>query len=282
MYWGVNILIDNIKLVICDVDGTLTGFGQDLSEKAMDVINRLKAHGVQFGIASGRPLNEIRELETKWNINFKNDLLIGMNGAQLWDGNSNTTEEYFKLKCEWMKEIIETMAQFDLNPCIYYGNKMMCQREDQFVLNSIKRNYKETIYPDDISEMYKEENAKIMFRGQPEETLKAEEYMREHPSPYYHAFRTGPIIIEFADKRTCKAYALKQFCEHNNIPLECVVAFGDTSNDNDMLSISGTGVCLCNGTDDTKAIADIITEKPAEEDGFAYFVEEHILKPRGW
>ena len=275
-------MIDNLKLVICDVDGTLVGFGQTLSDKAKDVIKRLQAHGVQFGIASGRPLSEIKELEKKWTMDFENDLLIGMNGAQLWDRNSNTTEEYFKLKTEWMKEIIESMEQFDLNPCIYYGNKMMCKREDEYVLRSIKHNYKETIYPDDISEMYAEENAKIMFRGHAEETLKAEEYMKNNPSPYYHAFRTGPVIIEFADKRTCKAYALQKFCEHNNIPLSSVMAFGDTSNDNDMLAVSGVGVCLLNGTDDTKAVADIITEKPAEEDGFAYFIEEHILNPRGW
>ena len=275
-------MIDNIKLIVCDVDGTLVAFGQTLSDKAKDVIKRLQAHGIQFGIASGRPLYEIRELEAKWEIDFKNDILIGMNGAQLWDGNNNTTEEYFKLKTEWMKEIIESMEQFDLNPCIYYGNKMMCKKEDEFVLKSIERNYKETIYPDDISEMYKEENPKIMFRGKAEETLKAEEYVKQHPSPNYHAFRTGPIIIEFADRRTSKAYALQKFCEHNNIPLECVMTFGDTSNDNDMLAISGIGVCLCNGTEDTKAIADMITEKPAEEDGFVHFIEEHILKPRGW
>ena len=47
----------------------------------------------------------------------------------------------------------------------------------------------------------------------------------------------------------------------NNIALEDVAAFGDTTNDNDMIAISGTGVCMCNGSDDTKAIADFITEK---------------------
>ena len=32
----------------------------------------------------------------------------------------------------------------------------------------------------------------------------------------------------------------------NNIALEDVAAFGDTTNDNDMIAISGTGVCMCN------------------------------------
>lgn len=30
------------------------------------------------------------------------------------------------------------------------------------------------------------------------------------------------------------------------------MAFGDTSNDNDMLKVAGCGVCMINGTDDTK------------------------------
>lgn len=51
------------------------------------------------------------------------------------------------------------------------------------------------------------------------------------------------------------------------------MAFGDTTNDHTMLELSGVGVCLKNGSDDTKAIADIITDYPCDEDGWARFME---------
>ena len=44
--------------------------------------------------------------------------------------------------------------------------------------------------------------------------------------------------MEFADRRVSKGFALQKLCEMNNIALEDVAAFGDTTNDNDMISIS--------------------------------------------
>ena len=85
-------------------------------------------------------------------------------------------------------------------------------------------------------------------------------------------------MIEFGDKNIKKACALEKFCEYNNISLEDVIAFGDTTNDNDLLEISGTGVCMLNGSDDTKTIADAITDLPCAEDGWADYIEKHILK----
>ena len=62
-----------------------------------------------------------------------------------------------------------------------------------------------------------------------------------------------------------------------NIPLSSVMAFGDTTNDNLMIKNAGWGVCLLNGSNDTKQISDDITELDVENDGFAHYVEKHIL-----
>ena len=37
------------------------------------------------------------------------------------------------------------------------------------------------------------------------------------------------------------------------------------------------GVCMLNGSADTKAYAKIITDKTCEEDGFALFLERNLL-----
>jgi hydroxymethylpyrimidine pyrophosphatase-like HAD family hydrolase len=37
-----------------------------------------------------------------------------------------------------------------------------------------------------------------------------------------------------------------------------------------------------NGSDDTKAIADAITEKTCDEDGWADYIEKNVLIPNGW
>ena len=49
-----------------------------------------------------------------------------------------------------------------------------------------------------------------------------------------------------------------------------------------MIRDCGFGVCMINGTQDTKDLSDAITELPNEQDGFADYVKKHILEPRGW
>ena len=53
--------------------------------------------------------------------------------------------------------------------------------------------------------------------------------------------------------------------ELHHIDLADVWVFGDTSNDNEMIRMAGLGICMENGSEDTKQIADMITEKPCDE-----------------
>ena len=77
--------MENIQLVICDIDSTLVTTDRRLTWKTKEVIDRLHAHGVLFGIASGRPLDELKRNAKKWGFSYPFDILIGMNGSELWD-----------------------------------------------------------------------------------------------------------------------------------------------------------------------------------------------------
>ena len=92
----------------------------------------------------------------------------------------------------------------------------------------------------------------------------------------YVGFKTQPNLLEFSHRESNKGYALRKYCELHNIDLDDCYGFGDTTNDNEMLKTCH-GVCLLNGSDDTKACAEFITDKAIENDGFADFVYKHLL-----
>ncbi len=266
--------MNQLRLVICDIDSTLVTSERKLTPKTKEVIEKLQKHGVYFGIASGRPLDEISTYSSEWGFTSPFDVLIGMNGGELWDGIRNETSHYFQLKTEWMKEIMDLMADFECNPMMYHNGKILCMKNDEMMQRSARSSKKEVVVAKDRSEFYQEENPKLMFRMEKELMPVVEEYAKAHPSCYYQAFKTQETLLEFADKRISKAYALKKFCDDNAIALADVAAFGDTTNDNEMIAISGLGVCMINGSEDTKAIADEITEKDNNEDGLAYYLEK--------
>ena len=133
------------------------------------------------------------------------------------------------------------------NPMIYWDGKIRCVHIDDWMIHSASTSHKE-LEVVKLEDFYAHENAKIMFRMKEEDMLKAEAWVKEHPNPYYHGFKTQSTLL--------------------------VMAFGDTSNDNDMLKVAGCGVCMINGTDDTKACANAITKQDNEHDGLAIYLEE--------
>lgn len=44
-----------------------------------------------------------------------------------------------------------------------------------------------------------------------EDMPKAEAWVKEHPNPYYHGFKTQSTLLEFCDKRINKGYGLQKY-----------------------------------------------------------------------
>lgn len=261
------------KLVICDIDATLVNEKKELTPRTKKDLIQLHEKGIYFGIASGRPADELKRNKEYWDLPFDFDFVVGMNGAELWDGVHQKFYSYFMMKKEWLKETMEIMKVVKCNPMIYWDGKICCVHIDDWMIHSASTSHKE-LEVVKLEDFYAHENAKIMFRMKEEDMPKAEAWVKEHPNPYYHGFKTQSTLLEFCDKRINKGYGLQKICELNDLDIKDVMAFGDTSNDNDMLKVAGCGVCMINGTDDTKACANAITKQDNEHDGLAIYLEE--------
>lgn len=269
--------MNNCKLVICDIDSTLIVKHQTLTPRAHKVIDTLLDKGIYFGIASGRPLYQIRDSIHSWGFEDFN-IIIGMNGSSLWDSLQKKESEYYLMKKEWIKEIMDMMSQYECNPSIYLDHAQIFQKNDETAQLYASRSNLPVKIISDPKVFYQNETAKIMFRVEEEDMPKIEKWIQEHSELPYTGFKTQPDLIEFCDKRVNKAFALKKFCEMNRLSLQEVIAFGDTSNDNEMIEAAGFGVCMANGSEDTKMIADAITDKCCDDDGWADYMENHFLK----
>ncbi|MBO7703370.1 MAG: HAD family phosphatase [Solobacterium sp.] len=270
--------MEPVKLVLCDIDGTLYDWDRILSDRTIRVINELHEKGYGFGIASGRPYEELVHHAKNWGFEFQFDVLIGLNGAELYVLSRDELFEYYRLSRETLKKTVEVMSQFDCNPFMYWHGKLLSVKMNEMTKKSARTAQREIVIANDVSDLYAEENFKIMFRMTEEETKRAEAYLAEHPDPDYTAFKTQSTLIEFMDPRISKGFTVRQLKELGEYEPEEILAFGDTTNDNDMLALSGWGVCLSNGSSDTKAIADDITRFDCKHDGFADYIETYLFR----
>lgn len=262
------------KAIVADIDNTLVSKHEEMSGVTKDVISKLAKNHIYFGIASGRPYCQVDPLVKDWGIPV--DFVISANGCELVELRTNSTKTFFMMKPEWFKEIIEFMKPFKANAMMVIDGIQNVQFVDEDVISSSKYMNKMPRVIKDISEYYIE-NSKIMFRVEPSQMDECEKYVNSHPSEFYKGFKTQPYLMEFANKNVSKAYALKEYCDSYSIDLKDVWAFGDTTNDNDMLIASGKGICMLNGSDDTKEIADEITDKTCKDDGFADYINKHLF-----
>lgn len=101
-----------------------------------------------------------------------------------------------------------------------------------------------------------------------------EAFYEMHKSEYYRAFKSQADMFEFVHPELSKVYGISYYCSQHGYSIEEAAAFGDTTNDIEMLMGCGTGVCMCNGTEDAKHAADIVTKYSNDENGLARELED--------
>lgn len=271
----------SIRLILADIDGTLVNEAREMEPLTRRVLQHLHRKGILFGIASGRPCDELPATIAGYELGFEPDFIVGMNGGELYEPSTGSLHVMDQLNEASIQKAIELMKPFEqVNPVIYRDHLLVCRFRDDLILQSEKHSGKKSRIVETDSEFWQSPTGKIMFRTQtPEECEDIEAFAKARLDPSFSAFRTQPTLLEVQDHRMNKGVALRTICQKSGLDPACVAAFGDASNDNEMLQAAGLGVCLLNGLPDTKASADEITRLDNDHEGMARYLLERFP---GW
>lgn len=274
-------MIKNIRIFAADIDGTLLTKGGQMMPKTREALQRLHREGVLIGPASGRPLDQSTLDKAKeWELGFEFDFAIGMNGGDLWTKETGEIEHFCQLQPEEIRQVLDFIWDMDINAICYQRayEHIRAKRMDFFMQDSQKRNHSKVEIVDKES---LSENPTGKIEVHMSSALENEMWERVHAnqSPAWIAVKTfdlfDHVTIEFMSPDIHKGLALEKYAERMNVPIEEVIAFGDMQNDIGLLKSAGWGVCLENGADETKAVAQAVTEHPVTEDGVGRYLEEH-------
>ena len=269
----------DIKLLICDIDETLTGKGGDLFPLGIEALNYFHSKGVLLGLATGRPIDKrtINKFKT-WGLNYDVDVLIGLNGCETYIAKTKTKKIVAKIDKEEMKRIIDFMWPLNINAIVFENgyDRVYARRMNWMLEDSIKRN-NSNVEIVDKERFYEKDFCKIEFPCENDEQIKlVEEAISKNPSDKSEVIISYKGTYEFMPVGVSKGTALEKLCEELNISLDNVMACGDMDNDALMLEKAGIGVCLKNGSDFAKSKADYVTKYNVSEDGLGRFLMEEI------
>ena len=135
----------NRKLLVLDIDGTLTNTQKDITPKTLEAILNIERMGHAVALASGRPTGGMRRYVDELELAKYGNYAISYNGACVT--NMQTNEMVYKnalpdYVAPWM---LDYAREHGLGMCIYDGNTVVCGTdvdryiERETVLNGFNR-----------------------------------------------------------------------------------------------------------------------------------------------
>lgn len=270
----------SIKVIMMDVDGTLTNSKKKLTPKTKDALLKAQKAGAILILASGRPTSGLRDLEEELQMDKNHGLLVCYNGSKVVDCETNEVLFNQALSVSEGKAVLEHMKKFDrLRPMIDKGEYMYVTNvyDNMITLNGQPFNVMEyesrggkfkLCEVDDLADFLDYEINKILTFSDPE-------YLQEHYKEMMAPFEgklscmfTGPFYFEFTAMGIDKAKALDTVLKPLGYKQEDMIAFGDGQNDASMVNYAGIGVAMENAVEELKEIAQDVTLSN-DEDGIA-------------
>ncbi|SFU66177.1 hypothetical protein SAMN04487886_109213 [Clostridium sp. DSM 8431] len=286
---------DTLKLIVCDMDGTLLDSNNNISSTNINEIKKLESKGIKFVIVSGRQANEIRKMLKKYDINIG---IIGLNGAEICDTQGNIIWNK-GIKNNDIREIVDILNQKKVLYKCYYSDEIIVRCPEGidkilmgFVLDKYKKieNREQDLHNyyiklcsnyanvDDIVGYDKNKSNQILKIEVLDTNKEMLNDIRELVNKISSVYVTSSYRnnIEITAKDVNKGNSVKILIDMLNIKREELIAFGDNFNDKEMIEYAGIGVAMQNGVEEIKNVADYIT-LTNDEDGVSYAIEKFIM-----
>ena len=81
--------MSNIKVIIMDVDGTLTNNRKEIPKKTKNALIKSQELGAILILASGRPTSGLMDFAKELKMNENHGLLVSFNGSKVVDCETN-------------------------------------------------------------------------------------------------------------------------------------------------------------------------------------------------
>lgn len=270
-------------MVVADLDGTLLHDGETfeerfLTQRSIDVINRMHDNGVTFVVETARPVSTGFSFVEKLPVDavaYLNGALIDFNPASSnyemltspmlpEDGHLKKIGFSSQRACEVCKNLLNEL------PGMEVGIVMDDVRYTNFDVTKYwkTQTWRYTDF-DDVPEGIAD---KLIIFPNDEQRNQVGSLV---PNDFDVHISEGSLWM-LMNPQANKEHALDLLAEHFETPMSNTVSFGDDLVDIAMLRKSGRGVAVANATPDVLNIADEICPSN-NDDGVAQWIEDNLL-----
>lgn len=259
-----------------DLDGTLLNSNAELSEYTINYIKSLDKEKYKFVITTGRPylgmIDFYKKLELDTYVICNSGTSVILPNSDFKPINHNINKSLFLAFYNKCLSFLDSAIFTDCDDCYVYNEQYNNEffKHIQKGANVIAGNYNDTIVDGPSGGLFilkKEyENEFMEIANEFSDSIGVRCWGNFYGCDYYEFYQMG------FNKSTSLFDLLKLY----DATVDQLVCFGDSINDKEMLNMTPFGVCMKNGKEELKEIANYITEYDNNNDGVVKFIDDFI------
>lgn len=253
-----------LTVAALDLDDTLLRSDGSLSARTLAVLRQWQSAGRRLVIATGRPHRSVAPVLPD---ELHNTPLICYNGAEIHIDGRKIFENL--IPPEAVRTIVEQVQL--AAPSTIVGLEV---QGELYLNRAMKR--ASPYHVADLLAVAVHPAAKVLIFG--EELEPVAPLLAKLPAAAKALLSARYQFIQILAAGANKATALAVLMAEWGVPLTQVVAFGDDTNDIEMIQECGLGVAVANAVDEVKAVANLVTASN-DEDGVALVLEQLLDDP---
>lgn len=248
----------NIKLVMCDLDGTMIGKDEAIANFIPPLIQDLESRGIRFAIATGRTPELAIPIIKKLGISGP---CVMTNGAIVVQGQKILTKETFMVNP--LQSYLLKAAELGMS-VIFAGEVFdtILQPTPWLQKQSELFGRYQHVYMPQPKDWETLELSKITIWDKTRQIERVTDELIAAQFESYSIIKYDSGCVEIAPKGISKQTGVAYIAQMLSIDMSEVMAIGDHFNDLEMLTAAGIGVALGEAPEPVRHAADYVCKKP--------------------
>jgi Cof subfamily protein (haloacid dehalogenase superfamily) len=261
-------------LLAVDLDGTLVEPRKPVRQAVIDAVNRVQAAGVRATIVTGRMYVGAKPFADALSLDGP---IVLYQGAVLADARTGRFEREVSLSNAVALRIYAAAKDHGLHVQFYRDDRFYVENDNAYAqLYARTSGTAPVVVPSLPAEFAGRDSTKVNVVTDPNRTAEVLALMERVCGPDAYVTRSNPEFVEMLNPAVDKGVALRIVAESYGIPMERVMAIGDSYNDLPLLRAAGFAVAMGSAPDELKAEADAVVGD-VEHDGVAEAIERFVL-----
>jgi Cof subfamily protein (haloacid dehalogenase superfamily) len=261
-------------LLALDLDGTLVEPRQPVRQVVIDAVKRAQAAGVRVTIVTGRMYVGAKPFADALDLD---GLIVLYQGAVLADAKTGRFVREVPLANATGMRIYAAAKEHGLHVQFYRDDKFFVENDNRYAELYAKTSGTRPVVVASLpAEFAGRDSTKVNVVTDPDRTPDVLALMERVCGPDAYVTRSNPEFVEMLSPLVDKGVALRLVAEAAGVPMERVMAIGDSYNDLPLLRAAGFAVAMGSGPKELLDEADAVVGDVAH-DGVAEAIEKYVL-----